>query len=151
MAGIARGTGGAPGAVCRTDGAAESVAAESARRTRLGSALADNPSLQLSPAAAAALRAGEVDPRLILVLTGMSTAHRVAVDDFPTVELDSPALPRRQALLTLLDGNAPASSELLRNWLTAQQPPFVPSAIRPVGSALLVGYPAPPLSGLLPE
>ena len=137
--------------VCRTDGGAEAVAAEGVRRTRLGAALADNPALRLSPAAAAALRAGQVDPRLMLVLAAMTTAHQVAVDDFPAVALDTPAVPRRQALLTVIDGGAPASSELLRTWLTAQQPPFAPAVIRPAGSALLVGYPAPPLSGLLPE
>ena len=51
----------------------------------------------------------------------------------------------------MLDGGAPASSELLRTWLTAQRPPFIPTVIEPAGSALLVGYPAPPLGGLLPE
>ena len=151
VAGVARGTGGAPGAICRTDGGADAVAAEGVRRIRLGTALADNPALQLSPAAATALRTGQVDPRLMLVLAAMTTAHRVGVGDFPAVELDSSAVPRRQALLTTIDGGPPASSELLRTWLNAQQPPFRPSSIRPDGPALLVGYPAPPISGLLPE
>ena len=151
VASTAHGTGGAPGVICRTDGGADPVAAESERRIRFGAALADNPALRLGPAAAAALRAGQVDPRLMLVLAAMTTAHRVAVDDFPAVELDAPDVPRRQALLTAIDGGAPASSELLRTWLNAQQPPFVPSSIRPSGSAVLVGYPAPPTGGLLPE
>ena len=151
VAAIAHGTAGAPGVVCRTDGGAAAVAAEADRRTRLGSALAENPALRLGPAAADALRAGQVDPRLLLVLTALTTAHRISVEDFPVAELDAPAVPRRQALLTVIDDGAPASSELLRTWLTAQQAPFVPTDLDPVGPALLVGYPAPPLGGLLPE
>jgi hypothetical protein len=151
MAGVARGTGGAPGVICRTDGGAEAVAAEGVRRIRLGTALAANPALQLSPAAVATLRMGQVDPRLMLVLAAMTTAHRVEVGDFPAAELDSSAVPRRQVLLTAIDDGPPASSELLRTWLNAQQSPFRPSAIQSNGTALLVGYPAPPISGLLPE
>jgi hypothetical protein len=151
VATVVRGTGGAPGAVCRTDGGAEAVIAEGANRTRLGSALAENPALRLSPAAAEALRAGAVDPRLMLVLAAMTTAHQVVVDDFPVAELDTPDVPRRRALLSMVDGIPTASSDLLRTWLTAQQPPFQPSSIRPEGSALLVGYPAPPVAGLLPD
>jgi hypothetical protein len=151
VATVERGTGGAPGVVCRTDGGAAAVAAEADRRVRLGRALADNPSLRLSPAAAEMMRGGQVDPRLLLVLTALTTAHRISVEDFPAVELDAPVLPRRQALLTVIDDGAPASSELLRTWLVAQQPPFVPTRLDPVGSALLVGFPAPPPGGLLPE
>jgi hypothetical protein len=94
---------------------------------------------------------GQVDPRLMLVLAAMTTAHRVEVGDFPAAELDSSAVPRRQVLLTAIDDGPPASSELLRTWLNAQQSPFRPSAIQSNGTALLVGYPAPPISGLLPE
>ena len=151
VATVPRGTGGAPGIVCRTDGGAAAVTAEADRRVRLGRALADNPSLQLRPAAADAMRAGQVDPRLLLVLTALSTAHRISIEDFPEVELDAPAVPRRQALLTVIDDGPPASSGLLRTWLTAQQAPFEPTVLEPVGSALLVGFPAPPPGGLLPE
>ncbi|HWM58277.1 MAG TPA: hypothetical protein VNO83_10605 [Pseudonocardia sp.] len=146
-----RGTGGAPGAVCRTDGGAEAVDAEAPNRTRLGAALADNPGLQLSPPAATALRAGAVDPRLMLVLAAMTTAHRVAVEDFPVAEFDSVDVPRRRALLSVVDGGPAASSDLLQTWLGAQQPPYVPSLLRPEGTGLLVGYPSPPASGLLPN
>lgn len=151
VAAVEHGTGGAPAAVCRTDGGADLVAAEHDRRVRIGAALADNPALRLAPAAAERLRAGEVDPRLMFVLTALTTAHRIGVADFPSVALDSADVPRRQALLSSVDGGDPASWELLQTWLTSQQPPFRPSLTRPDGGGLLVGYPAPPLSGLLPE
>ena len=93
VAAIERGTGGAPGSICRTDGGAEAVTAESASRTRLGAALAENPALRLTPAAAAELRAGQVDPRLMLVLAAMTTAHQISVDDFPAAAWTRPTCP----------------------------------------------------------
>lgn len=147
----ARGTGGAPARVCRTDVDGATVAAEQPARSRLGAALAGNPSLALAGPAAAALRAGSVDPRLMLVLAAMTTAHRLAVADFPVVAHDAPGLPRRRAVLTGVDGTDPASSELLRAWLSGQQPPFVPTLVVPSGPDLVVGYPSPPPGGLLPR
>lgn len=151
VAATARDSGGAPAQVCRTDGGGPAVAAENAARARLGTALAGNPSLLLTAPAAATLRAGAVDPRLMLVLAALTTAHRLAVADFPAVALDAPDLPRRRAVLTAVDGTDPASSELLRTWLSGQQPPFVPTLVAPEGPNLVVGYPAPPPGGLLPE
>ncbi len=148
---VGRGTGGSPAQVCRTDGVGPAVAAEESARARLGTALAGNPSLSLAGPAAAALRDGSVDPRLMLVLAAMTTAHRVAVADFPVVADDAPGLPRRRAVLTGVDGTDPATSDLLRTWLSSQQPPFVPTLVVPAGPDLVVGYPSPPPGGLLPE
>ena len=52
------------------------------------------------------MRDGAVDPRLMLVLAAMSTAHRIAVADFPADPLDAPGLPRRRAVLTVVDHGA---------------------------------------------
>lgn len=150
VATTSRGTGGAPATVCRTDGGGATVTAERPARARLGASLADNPALTLAPPAEAALRTGAVDPRLMLVLAAMTTAHEIGVADFPAVDLDSPAIPRRRVLLDSVDGTDPAGSELLRTWLSAQQAPFVPALVEPDGAALLVGYPVPPPGGLLP-
>jgi len=81
----------------------------------------------------------------------MTTAHRVAVEDFPVAEFDSVDVPRRRALLSVVDGGPAASSDLLQTWLGAQQPPYLPSLLRPEGTGLLVGYPSPPASGVLPN
>ena len=107
------------------------VVAEQAARARFGAALARNPSLELQPAAAAALQAGLVDPRVVLVLADLASPRRLAVDDFPVEPLEPPYALRRHVLLSAVDG-LPASGDpqpLLRTWFAGQQSPFVPSSI----------------------
>lgn len=148
LATTSRGTGGAAGVVC---GALTPASiAEQPARARLGLQLTGNPSLQLQPQAAAALRNGEVDPRLMLTLAALTGAHRVGVAGFPVVPLDAPGAPRHTVVLSSFDGAAPASSALLRRWLLAQQAPFAPTALTPNGPDLVLGYPAPSPTGLLP-
>ncbi len=152
LASVPRGAGGAPTAVCpvaRVEPAA--AAAEQAGRARFGSALARNPSMELQPAAAAALRAGIVDPRVVLMLADLASPRRLAIADFPVAPHEPPYALRRRVLLTAVDG-MPAAGDpqpLLRAWLSAQQPPFIPSTIEADGSALLIAYPAPTPAGLL--
>jgi hypothetical protein len=153
LAATDRGAGGVRTEVCPADPAlSAAVTTERAARTRLGAALADNPALSVGPEAAAALRAGAVDPRLLDVLTALSVEHRFGIDAFPTTAVDDPAAPARRVRLSTVDG-APASGDplpLLRSWLGSRQPPFAPSVVQPDGPAVLVGYPAPGGSGLLP-
>ena len=82
------------------------VAAEQAGRARFGSALARNPSLDLQPAAAAALEAGIVDPRVVLVLADLASPRRLAIADFPVAPFEPPYALRRRVLLTSVDGHA---------------------------------------------
>ena len=153
IAATERGTGGAPTRVCRPDQAAvDAVTAERPARARLGTALVANPSLEIAPAAQEALRAGDVDARLVLVLAAMASAQRMTVADFPAAELDTPEVPRRRMLISAVDG-LPATGDAqpaVRSWLDGQQPPFAPSLVRPIGSELLIGFPAPTQAGLLP-
>lgn len=146
-----RGSGGAAAAVCRTDGDGPVVAAERTARARLGGLLAANPALALAPSAAAALGAGDVDSRLLLVLATLAAAHDLSVAEFPVAELDASDAPRRRVLVTEVDGRHAGTAPLLRTWLSAQEPPFRPTLITAVGPALLVGYPAPATAGLLPR
>lgn len=152
LASMTHGTGGAPTTVCPADPVAPATAAaEQAGRARFGSALARNPALTLEPAAAAALEAGLVDPRVVLVLADLASPRRLAIADFPVAPYEPPDALRRRVLLTAVDG-MPASGDpqpLVRTWLTRQLPPFVPSAIEATGPALLIVYPAPAPTGLL--
>ena len=152
LASVPRGAGGSPSAVCpATPVAPATAAAEQAGRARFGSALARNPSLELQPAAAAALEAGIVDPRVVLILADLASPRRLAVADFPVAPYEPPYALRRRVLLTAVD-DMPASGDpqpLVRTWLEAQQPPFVPSSIEADGPALLIGYSAPTPTGLL--
>lgn len=143
----------APGAVLCGDAAqADTARAEEPRRVRLGEALAGNPALALTPGAAALLREGRVDPRVMLVLTTMASARELAVADFPAAPLAPDDALRRRVLLTAVDGLpvGSGSDELLAQWLSGQQPPFVPGSVLTTADGLLVSYPASPSTGLLP-
>ena len=56
-----------------------------------GAALADNPGLDIASEAAAALRRGQVDERLLSLLATIVVDHRVAVDAFPVAEAEARA------------------------------------------------------------
>jgi hypothetical protein len=133
--------------------APETVVTEQTARARLGSALARNPSLELQPEAAAALQAGLVDPRLVLVLADLASPRRLTVDAFPVEPLEPPYALRRHVLLSAVDG-LPASGDpqpQVRTWFTGRQSPFVPNSIEVRGEALLIGYPAPTPTGLIAD
>jgi hypothetical protein len=143
-----RGSGGAPAVVCGAFTPA--TVAEDRVRARFGAQLAVNTALKLQPAASAALSDGVVDPRLMLTLAALTSAHTVGVADFPAVPLDAQGSLRRMVVLTSFDGAAPASSQLLRTWLSAQQAPFAPASVTADGLDLVLNYPAPSPTGLLP-
>jgi hypothetical protein len=153
LATVPRGTGGAPTSVCPAAPlAAEAAVAEQAARARFGSALARDPALSLQPEAAAALQAGVVDPRLVLVLADLAGPRRLAVDAFPVEPLEPPNALRRHVLLGAVDG-LPAAGDpqaLIRTWFAARQPPLVPNSIEVQDEALLIGFPAPTPTGLIP-
>jgi hypothetical protein len=152
LASVPRGAGGSPTAVCPGNPVAPATAAaEQAGRARFGSALARNPSLQLEPPAAAALEAGIVDPRIVLVLADLASPRKLAIADFPVAPFEPPYALRRRVVLTAVDG-MPASGDpqpLIRTWFSSQQPPFVPSTIETDGPDLVIAYPAPTPTGLL--
>lgn len=148
LASTASGSGGAPAVVCGA--LTPATAVEAKVRARLGSALTTNTALKLDPAAAALLRDGNVDPRLMLTLAALTSAHRVGVAEFPIVPLDAPGALRRVVVLSAFDGTAPASSQLLKTWLAGQQAPFAPGSVTADGPDLVLAYPVPSPTGLLP-
>jgi hypothetical protein len=148
LAGTPNGSGGAPSVVCGALTPATNV--EAKVRARLGTALTTNTALRLDDGAATLLREGNVDPRLMLTLAALTSAHRVGVAAFPAVPLDAPGALRRVVVLSSFDGAAPASSTLLKTWLAGQQPPFAPAGVTAAGADLLLNYPVPSPTGLLP-
>lgn len=135
LASIPRGTGGAESVLC---GGGPAAAEPDGTAAGLADALVGNPSLRFAPAAEQALSAGEVDGRVTTVLAAISTSRELVVADFPAVALDVPGTPRRQVLITSVDGTDAGSSELLATWLGGQQPPFAPARVQPSGRAALV-------------
>ena len=148
LASTPSGSGGAPAVVCGA--LTPATAVEAKVRARLGSALTTNTALKLEPAAADQLRGGNIDPRLMLTLAALTSAHRVGVAEFPAVPLDAPGALRRVVVLSAFDGAAPASSALLKTWLAGQQPPFAPGSVTADGPDLVLTYPVPSPTGLLP-
>jgi hypothetical protein len=143
-----RGSGGAPAFVCGAYTPA--TVAEDRVRARFGAQLALNTALKLEPGASSVLSDGVVDPRLMLTLAALTSAHSVGVAEFPAVSLDAPGSLRRMVVLSSFDGNAPSSSQLLRTWLAAQQAPFAPASVTADGPDLVLNYPVPSPTGLLP-
>ncbi|MFD1713894.1 hypothetical protein ACFSBZ_05365 [Amnibacterium flavum] len=79
-----------------------------ARRSDQGSQLLANPRLTTTPESRRLLEDGSVDPRIMIVLAQLLTAHDLTVADFPAVD-DSPAAAgsvRRQLLVSEADGAA---------------------------------------------
>jgi hypothetical protein len=141
------GSGRAPAVVCGARTPATDL--EANVRVRLGTALTTNTALKLDQNAAALLREGRVDPRLMLTLAALTGGHGVGVAAFPAVPLDAPGALRRVVVLSSFDGTAPASSALLKTWLAGQQAPFAPTGVTAAGPDLVLSYPVPSPTGLL--
>lgn len=137
----------------------EALVVDAAARASFGAALASNPNVTLGPAASAALRAGEVDARLMVALAGAAAATRFTAEFISTVGDPSTGWIYRAVTLgdiTDLEATAAmgsASNSALR-WLNqffdTQQPPFQPLAVLASVDTLTLRYPAPSPLGLLP-
>ena len=132
------------------------LAADMAARRSAGAALLHNSSIQVAPAARRELIAGQVDPRLLLMVVTLSHAYPVAVVSFGSQASGASAgVPLRSAEITgaPAPGHRPASMRVLRHFLNAQRTPYRPATVTTVrlGSrtALDVEYPAPSPFGLL--
>jgi hypothetical protein len=121
-----------------------SLAGARERRAELGASLAGNPRLHLSKGAAAALRSGAVDPRLVFVLADFSGQHELQVTGFPTVAGETPGdPPLHRVMITAVDGrpaSQPEATALLRNWLANQLDPYRPRGVDVTDPGLLVRY-----------
>ena len=134
------------------------LAADVAARKAAGSEMLRNHAIHASPLASHQLIAGQVDTRLLVTLVTLAHSHPVDIISFGTNQPGaSPGVPLRSAEIVGAPGpgSTPAASvQTLRSFISAQQPPYRPSAIVAVQTAsrrtvLRVEYPAPSLLGLL--
>jgi hypothetical protein len=134
------------------------LAADVAARKAAGTEMLRNHAIHASPLASHQLIAGQVDTRLLVTLVTLAHSHPVDIISFGTNQAGaSPGVPLRSAEIAGAPGpgNTPAASaQTLRSFISAQQPPYRPSAIVAVKTAsqrtvLRVEYPAPSLLGLL--
>jgi hypothetical protein len=138
------------------DGAAAYQAALAAdRRSRIsaGSQLLRNPRIIVAAGARKALSAGDVDPRLLMMLAALADEQPVRISAFGDPSPGaSPVVPLRSAQLAAVGSGAKAQASLrsMLSFSDAQQQPFQPLRARLVGSsALTVEYAAPSPLGLL--
>ncbi len=131
-----------------------------AARSRFGIALASNPNLSLGDPAVAALRAGEVDSRLMISLAAASASARLAIAEFTGTpgDLENGNVFRTVTLTEITDldptvgatGTSDASLRWLAQFFQTQQPPYQPLFVVEAARSLTVGYAAPSPLGLLP-
>ncbi|WP_026425356.1 glycosyltransferase family 2 protein [Actinokineospora inagensis] len=133
--------------VSLTDGGAGYVG--DGNRAIAGAQLAANTRITAPATVRAALRAGQVDLRVMTVLAEISAGHAITVAEVtnPGPETGSD-LPLRTAVLTEVDGH-PATDQsvvaALTAWVAAQQPPYAPDDSRATDRGFTLSWriPAP--------
>ncbi|GAB7193708.1 hypothetical protein NUM3379_44180 [Kineococcus sp. NUM-3379] len=129
--------------------------ATEAARAQAGAALTRNPALGASPEAAAVLRSGRADPRLLVLLAALAQRHDLEVVDLPAVVgEDAAGRLRRTVQVARVDGAAVAAGEpgtaALLEFTRAQRAPYAPSVaeLTPRGASevLTVRLPLDPAS-----
>jgi hypothetical protein len=142
------------------DGAAayqSALAADRRSRISAGTQLLRNPRISAAAAARTALRAGDVDPRLLLLLAALAVQQPVRIGAFGDPSPgSSPAVPLRSVQLapqvSAAGGTAQvkASVRSMLAFIDAQQQPYLPLLVSVSGTSVLaVEYAAPSPLGLL--
>ena len=138
------------------DGTAAYEAALAAdRRSRIsaGSQLLRNPRIIVAADARNALSAGNVDPRLLMMLAALADQQQVRITAFGDPSPGaSPVVPLRSVEIAALGPGAEAEASLrsMLSFIDAQQQPFQPLRASLGGSSVLtVEYAAPSPLGLL--
>jgi hypothetical protein len=138
------------------DGAAayqSAAAADRRNRISAGSQLLGNPRITVAAGASAAVRAGDVDPRLLMLLAAVAVEQPVRVSSFGDQAPGAgPAVPLRSVVLAPAAPGAKAGAALqsMLSFIKAQRQPYLPLHTSLDGaSALTVEYAAPSPLGLL--
>jgi hypothetical protein len=119
------------------------LAAEVTVLASVGRQLLGNKNIQSSPSAQAALRAGQVDARLLAILALLSAQTPVRLVGFTGAPGAGPGTPLRAAEISV---SSPASSSAVLALLNAQQSPYRPAtavAGGGRGSVIALRYDAP--------
>ncbi|WP_369134519.1 hypothetical protein [Modestobacter sp. I12A-02662] len=94
--------------------------------------------------AADVLAAGDVDPRLLTLLAGISSRFGLGLAGLPPVPGEVPGTLVRQAVIASVGGSPVpadgAATARLQSWLDAQREPFAPDRVERVDGGVLVAY-----------
>ncbi|MFG1645096.1 glycosyl transferase [Amycolatopsis sp. NPDC049252] len=119
------------------------ASSEDSARAHAGAALAASTRLTVSQDAAAVLRAGRVDPRLIATIAALAALQPVKITAFPEVPgEESAGQPRRRVQFA-------GGEDGVAAFYTGQRDLFRPSAVARTRDGVLVTYPLFAPSGLL--
>jgi hypothetical protein len=118
-----------------------------AERAAAGRQLATNSRLLASEPVRAALRAGQVDLRVMAVLAALCAEHEITL----VATGNSPAergtgLPDRTVVVAAVDGRPVTdrrSARLLLDWLQTQRPPFAPASTRSTPDGIAISWRLP--------
>jgi hypothetical protein len=136
-----------------TAAAESALQADLAARVTAGRQLLRNPSIAVSGAARAQLRAGHVDSRLLITIAALVAQQPVRIVAFDHRSPGAgPAVPLRGAVLAPLHAGTHNEAGLLASvlsFLDAQRAPFAPLRASVAGAMLSVQYAAPSPLGLL--
>ncbi|MPQ99957.1 hypothetical protein GB931_18950 [Modestobacter sp. I12A-02628] len=115
------------------------------QRRQLAAALLTNPTTSDSGQATGQLTAGDVDPRLLSLLAGMSAQFGVGLHSLPVVAgEEGTGTLTRVAVLDSMDGvpldQDPARVDRLQAWLSVQRAPFAPDVVRRTPDGLLLAF-----------
>jgi hypothetical protein len=129
------------------------LAADRLSRMSAGRQLLANPRITVASGARTALTAGDVDPRLLMMLAALVVEQPVRITAFGDPSPGaSPIVPLRSVQLAPLGSGAKAKASLrsMLSFVAAQQQPYQPLRADLAGSsALMVEYAAPSPLGLL--
>jgi hypothetical protein len=100
------------------------LATETTALASAGAQLLGNKNIQASPSARAAMRAGQVDARLLAILALLSAQMPVRLVSFPGAPGAGPGAPLRTAEISVI---SPASRSAILALLDAQQSPYRPA------------------------
>lgn len=132
------------------------ASAEAGVRQEVGRELLENPALTFSDTARESLLAGELDARLLVLLSGMATQVDVLID-LPADSETSPTVPGRVVWIRSIDGEAVAASTVGRvtvnYFVTTQKGPLAATSgqltTQDGESVLAIRVPLPSPTGLL--
>jgi hypothetical protein len=123
----------------------EPTADELARRRELATAVLANPTTRTGGSAAAQLRAGAVDPRLLSVLAVLAARSGVGIATLPADAAEPPDIPLARSALVDEVGGRPVSAGTqeatdLVALLRAQLAPYAPDRIAVTTGGVLIAY-----------
>jgi hypothetical protein len=116
--------------------AKKEIAATAAARRTIGTQIASNPSLEASAATLSQFRAGQVDPRAVVVLGQLLAGEHVRVQQFTPIGGEAGQMFRQMRI----EGSSSADTARLEKTLRAVKGTLAPQSVQRAGRTLTVTF-----------